>query len=166
MADTATLDTPAAPAAPTDEELMATPFVRELIKVLRAQDTHGAWEGKSDLQLLGPYILTAEQRREIPIIGDPDPETLWRMELFYNAVGVAIERETGNMVSPMMKMSHEGFGRIVLIAGRLVVVNKQLRDVHRFGFASLAKLAEAGGKFFTEGVQMIRDYAPVANYGA
>jgi probable nitrogen fixation protein len=163
MADSATLD---AATAPTDEELMATPFVRELIKVLRAQDTHGTWEGKSDLQLLSPYILTAEQRRELPIIGDPDPEILWRMELFYNAVGVAIERETGNMVSPMMKLSHEGFGRMVLLAGRLVVVNKQLRDVHRFGFPSLAKLAEAGGKFYTEGVAMVREYPAVANYGA
>jgi probable nitrogen fixation protein len=81
-------------------------------------------------------------------------------------VGVAIERETGNMVSPMMKMSHEGFGRMVLLAGRLVVVNKQLRDVHRFGFPSLAKLAEAGGKFYTEGVAMVREYPAVANYGA
>jgi probable nitrogen fixation protein len=70
------------------------------------------------------------------------------------------------MVSPMMKMSHEGFGRMVLIAGRLVVVNKQLRDVHRFGFASLAKLADAGGKFFNDGVAMIREFGPVANYGA
>jgi probable nitrogen fixation protein len=88
------------------------------------------------------------------------------MELFYNAVGVAIERETGNMVSPMMKMSHEGFGRLVLLAGRLVVFNKQLRDVHRFGFVSLAKLAEQGGKFFNEGVSMVRQYPDVANYGA
>lgn len=148
------------------EELLATPFVSQLIKVLRAQDTHGQWEGKSDEKLLKPYILTAEERREIPIIGDPDPEILWRMELFYNAIGVAIERETGNMVSPMMKMSHEGFGRIVLIAGRLIVVNKQLRDVHRFGFASLAKLAEQGGKFVDDGVKMIKTYPDVANYGA
>jgi probable nitrogen fixation protein len=163
MADTATLD---APAAPTEEQLMATPFVRELVKMLRAQDTHGTWDGKSDRTLLDPFILTAEQRRELPIIGDPDPEILWRMELFYNAVGVAIERETGNMVSPMMKMSHEGFGRLVLLAGRLVVFNKQLRDVHRFGFASLAKLAEQGGKFYNDGVAMIRQYPDVANYGA
>jgi probable nitrogen fixation protein len=70
------------------------------------------------------------------------------------------------MVSPMMKMSHEGFGRMVLIAGRLVVVNKQLRDVHRFGFPSLAKLAAAGGKFFDEAVTMIRTYPEVAQYGA
>lgn len=160
MAETATLD------APTEEVLMATPFVRELVKVLRAQDTHGTWEGKSDRKLLDPFILTAEQRRDIPIIGDPDPETLWRVELFYNAIGVAIERETGNMVTPMMKMSHEGFGRMVLIAGRLIVVNKQLRDVHRFCFPSLAKLAEGGGKFVAEGIKMIQDYPQVANYGA
>ncbi|OGA82626.1 MAG: hypothetical protein A2711_16515 [Burkholderiales bacterium RIFCSPHIGHO2_01_FULL_63_240] len=158
---------PATPAAPDADEatLMASPFVRELVKMLRAQDTHGTWDGKSDRKLLDPYILTAEQRREVPIIGDPDPETLWRLELFYNAIGVAIERETGQMVTPMMKMSHEGFGRIVLLAGRLVVVNKQLRDVHRFGFPSLAKLAEQGGKFVSDGVTMIRDYPAVAKYG-
>ena len=36
---------------------------RELIKQWRAQDTHGAWEGKSDATLLEPYILTREKRR-------------------------------------------------------------------------------------------------------
>ncbi|MFZ5487260.1 MAG: NifX-associated nitrogen fixation protein [Pseudomonadota bacterium] len=152
--------------ADTDEALLATPFVQQLIKQLRAQDTHGAWEGKSDLQLLKPYILSAEERRALPILGDPDPETLWRLEIFYSAIAVAIERATGQMVSPMMKMSHEGFGRMVLIAGRLVVVNKQLRDVHRFGFPSLAKLAEAGGKFLDEAIAMVRAYPAVAQYGA
>ena len=48
------------------------------------------------------------------------------------------------MISPMLKMHHEGFGRMVLIGGRLIVVNKQLRDVHRFGFDNLGKLAEEG----------------------
>ena len=113
----------------TEQELLARPFVRELIKVIRAQDTHGAWDGKDDRALLAPYILDAEQRREIPIMGDPDPDTLWRLELLYNAVGLAVERATGVMVSPMMKMHHEGFGRLVLTAGRLIVVNKHLRDV-------------------------------------
>ncbi len=149
-----------------DEAHLASPFVQQLIKQLRAQDTHGAWEGKSDMQLLKPYVHTPEERRAIPIMGDPDPEILWRLEIFYNAIAVAIERETGQMVSPMMKMSHEGFGRLVLIAGRLVVVNKQLRDVHRFGFSSLAKLSEAGTKFLDEAVAMIREYPAVAQYGA
>lgn len=165
MADAIT-ETTAAAGEASDETLLATPFVQQLVKQLRAQDTHGTWDRKSDMQLLKPYILTPEERRAIPIMGDPDPETLWHLELFYNAIAVAIERETGQMVSPMMKMSHEGFGRMVLIAGRLVVVNKQLRDVHRFGFPSLAKLAEAGGKFLDEAVEMIRTYPAVAQYGA
>ena len=68
------------------------------------------------------------------------------------------------MVTPMMKMSHEGFGRMVLIAGRLVVVNKQLRDVHRFGFPTMEKLAEEGEKLVNAGVEMITRYPDVANY--
>ena len=144
---------------------MESAFIKELVKQWRAQDTHGAWEGKSDETLLAPYIITKEQRREMPIIGDPDPEILWRLELFYNAVGLAIERRTGVMVSPMMKMSHEGFGRQVLIAGRLVVVNKQLRDVHRFGFESFEKLAAEGDKFVEAGAEMIKKFPEVANFG-
>ena len=96
-------------------------FVRQLVKVWRAQDAHGAWDGRSDAQLLDPYILTLERKRELPIMGDPDPETLWRLELYYNAIGLSIERATGVMVSPIMKLHHEGFGRLVLTAGRLIV---------------------------------------------
>jgi probable nitrogen fixation protein len=147
------------------QDPMQAPVVRELVKQWRAQDAHGAWEGKSDQTLLEPYILTREKRREIPIIGDPDPETLWRMELFYNAIGLAIERATGVMVSPMMKVHHEGFGRLVLTAGRLIVVNKQLRDLHRFGFESLEKLAAEGEKLVAAGVEMITKYPELANYG-
>jgi len=151
--------------APTEESLLQDAFVRELIKQIRAQDTHGTWDGKSELQLLEPYILTTEQRRALPIMGDPDPETLWRLDLFHNAVGLAIERATKCMVSPITKMSHEGFGRTVLTAGRLIVVNRHLRDVHRFGFPSLAKLAEAGNKLVKEGIEMIEKYPEAANYG-
>lgn len=140
------------------------PFVKELVKQWRAQDMHGAWDGKSDLDLLEPYILDKEKRKQIPIMGDPDPETLWRLELFYNAVGLVIERETGIMVSPMMKMHHEGFGRLVLTAGRLIVVNKHLRDVHRFGFESFERLAQEGEKFVTAAVEMINKFPEVAKY--
>jgi probable nitrogen fixation protein len=140
------------------------PFVKELIRQWRAQDAHGAWEGKTDFDLLEPYIIDKEKRRQMPIIGDPDPETLWRLELFYNAVGLVIERQTEIMVSPMMKLHHEGFGRLVLTAGRLIVINKQLRDVHRFGFDSLEKLAQEGDKLVASAVEMIAKFPEVANY--
>jgi probable nitrogen fixation protein len=145
-------------------DVMQDPFIRELVKQWRAQDTHGAWEGKTDAMLLDPYVLDAEKRKELPMMADPDPETLWRMELFYNAIALSIERETKVMVSPMLKMHHEGFGRQVLIAGRLIVFNKQVRDAHRFGFNTLEKLAAAGNKAVSEAVEMIRKFPEVANY--
>lgn len=146
-------------------DVLQDPFIQELVKQLRAQDAHGSWDGKSDASLLEPYILSAEQRRAMPIIGDPDPDTLWRLDLFHNAIGLAIERATGCMVAPMTRMSHEGFGRTVLTTGRLIVVNRYLRDVHRFGFPSLARLAEAGNALVAEGVQMIEKYKEVATHG-
>ena len=155
MAEAETLATP---------DTMESVFIKELIKQWRAQDTHGTWDKKSDLQLLSPYIIDKEARKQLPIIGDPDPEILWRLELFFNAVGLSIERATGNMVTPMMKMSHEGFGRMILIAGRLIVVNKQLRDVHRFGFETLEKLAAEGEKYVAAAVEMIEKFPQVANY--
>jgi len=139
-------------------------FIKELIKQWRAQDTHGTWDSKKVLDLLTPYIVDKEARKLLPIIGDPDPEILWRLELFYNAVGLSIERATGVMVQPMMKMSHEGFGRMILIAGRLIVVNKQLRDVHRFGFENMDKLAAEGSKFVNAGIEMIQKFPEVANF--
>ena len=140
-------------------------FLNELSKQYRAQDTYGTWDGKSNDTLLDPYIIDKEKRKEIPIMGDPDPETLWRLELFYNAVGLAVERQTGIMVSPIMKISHEGFGRMVLTAGRLVVINKYLRDMHRFGFNDMGKLAEEGGKLVDAAVEMINQFPEVAKYG-
>jgi len=149
-------------------ETITTPvidgFAAQLVQQIRAQDTHGSWDRKSDYDLLEPFIVDKEKRRAMPIIGDPDPDTLWRLELFYGALCLAIERQTGIMVSPMMKMSHEGFGRMVLIAGRLVVINKSLRDVHRFGFDSLEKLNSEADKFIAQATDMIAKFPEVANY--
>ena len=139
-------------------------FLDELIKQWRAQDLHGSWDGKSDQDLLEPYIMTREKRLAIPLMSDPDPETLWRMELFYNAVGLTIERFTGVMVSPLMKLHHEGFGRLILTAGRLIVFNKHLRDVHRFGFDSLEKLESAGETIVADAIEWIEKYPEVARF--
>ncbi|KAA0681641.1 NifX-associated nitrogen fixation protein [Azospirillum brasilense] len=142
---------------------LAEAFLKTLVMLFRAEDSYGAWEGKSDETILAPFILDKEARAAIPIMGDPDPDTLWRLELFYKAVGITVEKQTGHIASPIMKMSHEGFGRMVLTTGRLVVVSKHLRDVHRFGFPSLEKLAADGAKVVDEAVALIRKYPDVAD---
>lgn len=90
-----------------DDPALATPFIRALVRLLRAQDSFGAWERKPDTELLAGYVLTREQRRNIPVVGDPDPDTLWRMEQFYAAVGLCVESEVGLVASPMINMHSE-----------------------------------------------------------
>jgi probable nitrogen fixation protein len=140
-------------------------FLRELVRQFRAHGQEGAWDGKTDGELLRPLVLSRERKRDMPVLEDVDPEVFWRIELFYNAVGLAIEGRTGVVCTTMLKMHHEGFGRVVLLAGRLVVVNKFLRDVHRFGFESLEKLSEAGEKLVASGVEMIERFPDAARYG-
>ncbi|MDK9696932.1 MAG: NifX-associated nitrogen fixation protein [Siculibacillus sp.] len=146
-----------------DEAALATPFLKTLVRLVRAEDAYGTWEKRSDADLLKDFILTKEQRRQIPIIGDPDPDVLWRVEKFYAAIGLAIEAVAGHIASPMMKMSHEGFGRVILTVGRLVVLSKSLRDVHRWGHDDLGKLAEAGTKAVGEACEMIARFPEVAD---
>lgn len=143
-----------------------SPFLTVLARQLRAHDSNGAWERKPDAELLRPFVLDRAQRRALPVSGDPDPDVLWRVELFHEAVAMAIEARTGVACAPLMKMHHEGFGRLVLVAGRLVVVNRFLRDVHRFGFDGLEALAAAGEALVAEGVKMIETLPIAARWGA
>ncbi|GEO81090.1 NifX-associated nitrogen fixation protein [Pararhodospirillum oryzae] len=141
---------------------LETPFVRHLVRQVRAQDSYGVWEGKPDEELLAPFIVTRAQRREMPIIADPDPDLLARVEQFYAAVGLALEEATGLLGAPLMSLNHEGFGRVLMTTGRLVVLNLYLRDINRFGFESLSVLADKGAGLVDEARAMIERFPEVA----
>ncbi|MCA1371737.1 NifX-associated nitrogen fixation protein [Bradyrhizobium sp. BRP14] len=145
-----------------DEAALVTPFVKCLARLVRAQDTYGSQDRASDADLLGHFVITEEQRREIPIIGDPGADVMFRFNIFYTAVALSIEARTGLVASPITMISHEGFGRVLLTTGRLVVFSKTVRDVHRFGFATLRKLAEAGAKLVDDATATIEAYPEVA----
>ena len=154
--------TAAAEINPVADAAVGSPFVQTLVRLIRAQDSYGAWEGKPDSELIAPFIVTKEQRRSMPLMADPDPDVLARLDLFYNAVSLSIERETGKVASPMMKIHHEGFGRVLLTMGKLVVLSKHLRDVHRFGFETILKLEAEGDKLVASAVETVKQYPQVA----
>jgi probable nitrogen fixation protein len=141
-----------------------SPFLAQLVNQLRALDTYGRWEGKRDEQILAPFVVDREARKRIPMIGDPDPGVLERLDLYYGAAALAIESGSGVMVAPMIKLHHEGFGRVILTAGRLIVFNRYHRDVHRFGFDSLSALAQKGDEVVAAGLDMVQRYPDVAAY--
>lgn len=145
-----------------DDTAMQAPFVKALVGLIRAEDSFGTWDRKSDIDLLSEFVLTKEARRAIPIVDDPSPEVLHRVEQFYRAVCHRIEQRTGLMASPMMKMSHEGFGRVLITVGKLVAFAKTVRDAHRFGFDSLDALSLQGEKAVDQAATAIESYPEVA----
>lgn len=138
------------------------PFLSFLVQVIRAHDSYGAWEGKSDDALLAPFVVDKEKRKTIPMIGDPDPKTIARFKYFHAALALAVEKRTGIMAAPLFDLSGEGFGRVVLIASRLVVISRHVRDIHRFGFLSLEALEEEAGKLVDQAETLIQRFPEVA----
>lgn len=151
----------AAVLAETDE-LMGHPVVRQIVTQLRALDSYGTYDTWPDFKVLDPIILTKERRREIPVVGDPDETTVSRLKAYYNAIAAGIEREVELMAVPVVNLSHEGFGKALILVGHLVVINKTLRDVHRFGFDSLEALVADLEKQINQAVALVKDHRAVA----
>jgi probable nitrogen fixation protein len=144
------------------DPLLETDFIKEMVKQMRALDSYGTYDGWPTQRILAPFVVTKEQRREIPVIGDPDDVTLSRVKAFYNAIAALIEKECGLMAVPMINITHEGFGRALISVGKLVVFDRTLRDVHRFGFDSLSKMKDEADKVLSVALEIVGKYSEVA----
>jgi probable nitrogen fixation protein len=144
------------------DPILETDFIKEMVKQMRAIDSYGTYDGWPVERILAPYILSKEQRREIPVIGDPDEQTLSRVKAFYNAIAALIEKECGLMAVPMMNITHEGFGRALITVGKLVVMDRTVRDVHRYGYDSLSKMKDEADKLLSVALQIIGTHREVA----
>ena len=145
-----------------NDPIRETDFIKEMVRQMRALDSYGQYDGKPATSLLEPFVLSKERKAEIPIIGDPDDLTLACIKAFYNGIAVLIEKECGLMAVTLVHLSHEGFGRVVITVGKLVVLDRTLRDAHRFGFESLSKMKHEADKHLAVVLEIIGKYPDVA----
>jgi len=61
-----------------------------------------------------------------------------------------------------MKIHHEGWGRMLLTAGKLVVINAYLRDLHRFGFDSVEAMVTKANLIIEDGIATIGKFPDAA----
>ena len=148
--------------APVQDPLLTSDFAIEMVRQMRAVDSYGTYDSWPPEKILEPFVLTKEKKREIPVIGDPDEIVMSRVKAFYNAIAAMIEKECGLMAVPTINLTHEGFGRALITAGKLVVMDRTLRDVHRFGFPSLSKMKDEADKILSVALEMIGEYPKVA----
>lgn len=145
-----------------DDPILESDFAKEMIRQMRAIDSYGTYDKWPTHRILDPFILTKERKQEIPIVGDPDEEVVARVKVFYNAIAAMIEKECNLMAVPLVNLTHEGFGRALISVGKLIVMDKTLRDVHRFGFPSLAKMKTEADKILSVAMELIGKYSEVA----
>ncbi len=145
-----------------DDPILQSEFAKEMVKQLRALDTYDMYAEWSNARILDPLILTKERKQEIPIVGDPNPIIISRINAYYNALSSLIEKKCDVMTVPLVNLTHEGFGKVLIIVGKLVVLDKALRDVHRFGFKNLEKMHQEAEKVIDNAVQLVEKYKEVA----
>ncbi len=134
-------------------------FTKELIRQLRAADQFGNWSKMSDEELLvKKFVKTKEDLKLIPIIADIDEMLISEIKMIFKAVALQFERKTGVMCNVVMEMSHEGFGRCIVIADRVVLVDKYFKDAHRFGYRTLEKLYEEGQKYLEKSYEIYEQF--------
>ena len=145
-----------------DDPVLGTDFATEMVRQMRAVDAYGSYDTWSPAKILDPFVLTKEQKREIPVVGDPDEIVMSRVKAFYNAIAALIEKECGLMAVPTINLTHEGFGRALITVGKLVVMDKTLRDVHRFSFPTLSKMKDEADKILSVALEIVGEHPKVA----
>ena len=134
-------------------------FIKTLIGQVRALDQFGTWVNKSDEELLvEKYVRSKDELKNIPIIADIDEMQIKDIRLVFQAVALAFEKLTGVMCSVVMEMSHEGFGRVVVFADKIVLCEKFFKDAHRFSFRTYEKLEDEGEKYLDKAQEIYNKY--------
>jgi probable nitrogen fixation protein len=134
-------------------------FISTLIGQVRALDQFGTWTNRSNEDVLSEkYVKTKDDLKNIPVIADIDEMQIQDIRLIYQAIALAFEKKTGIMCSVVMEMSHEGFGRAVVIADKIVILNKFFKDAHRFSFRTYEDLISEGEKMLESALKIYDEY--------
>ncbi len=134
-------------------------FLETLTSQIRALDQFGTWAKKSNEEILcEKYVKSKEDLKTIPIIADIDEMQIQDIRLIFQSIALAFELKTGIMCSVVMEMSHEGFGRAVVLAEKIVITNKFFKDAHRYSFRTYDALICEGGKMLNDALEIYENY--------
>jgi probable nitrogen fixation protein len=134
-------------------------FITTLIGQVRALDQFGTWVNKEDKEILcEKYVRTKEDLKKIPVIADIDEMQIQDIRLIFQSIALAFEKKTGIMCSVVMEMNYEGFGRAVVIADKIVIVNKFFKDAHRYSFRTYEDLVNEGEKMLENAIEIYNQF--------
>lgn len=134
-------------------------FTKALVAQLRAIDTYNHWGRMSDDELIDKkYIKKKGQAGAAADCHIRDEQALFNIKMFFQTIATEFERETGELSNVMMEFSDEGFGRVVVIAGKVVIADKTIRDANNYGFKTREKLENEGTKMYQKALDNFNKY--------
>lgn len=138
-------------------------FVDSLAQIIDSYDSLGVYRKFTKEQKIArSFLMTKEEKQQMAACGHVDDKYKAQVTLFFQAVALAVEQRTGKMVSSIVEMNGEGFGRALIYAGRLVLVSKGLRGTQQFSFTDGEKAALEGEKNVTAAIEWLERYPDIA----
>ena len=144
-------------------------FLRDLVALLRAGDPYGRLDDVEPERLLRTFLTAPTTAATV--LAEPgegsgacavDAVSIERLRCFHQAVAAGVERSGHVLTAVAVDVNGEGFGRVLVIAGRLVLLAESQRDAGNFGFPSLAALAAAGERLVARALAALDRYPEVA----
>jgi Hypothetical protein All1435 len=81
---------------------------------------------------------------------------------YFKALGVTIEKLSGMLTSVVINIDDEGNGNVLIYSGRLILLNKTIRDANKFSFKSIEDMLKQGLKVINGAIQLLEKYEEVA----
>lgn len=146
------------------KEGISSLFLDSLDKVVQGNDALGLYRNLDVAQRLEQmFLVTPEEKQQTEACGLIDPKVKEKIELFFQAVTYAIEQKSGKLVSSIVELNSEGFGRVILYSGRLILVNKSIRGIQKFTFTELKQLDKAGTQYISNALSWLEKYPEIIN---
>lgn len=148
----------------TEQEL-GQDFLREIVNHVRAYDTYSIWSKKSDKDILSEFLKrAAKESKASELTGhcEIDPKAMLKIYSYFKAIGSILEKQTGIIISVIINLDDEGNGVIIVYAGRLILINKSIRDANGFGFKSIEDIELQGRKLIEKALVVLENYKEVA----
>lgn len=137
-------------------------FLDNLVQIIDSYDSLGAYRKFTKEQKLArAFLSTKEEKEKLLSCGQIDPKYKGQVTVFFQAAALTVEKATGKMVSSIIEINEEGFGRGILYAGRLILVSKGLRGTQQFAFTDIEKAVKEGEKTVASAIEWIQRYPDI-----
>lgn len=146
-----------------NQEAVQSKFLKTLGQVISLNDFKGDYRAQTlEEKITSVFILSPSEKEKMGECGLLPQKVKNQITMFFQAVAFVIEQQCGNMISSMVELNDEGFGRAIIYSGRLVALSKSIRGSQQFVFQNIEKIINEGEAYVNEALALIQQYEEIA----